>query len=138
MADGTALTTVEHVSEQRSYLFTATDPSGSEEEVIVVPCEDGVRAWVNRCTHERQRLDTGRGVAMRDGVIICPRHGSMFDSCSGYCDNGDATDTTLPQVDVHVEDGTVYLVDDGYTFEHEGGIEDGGTDGPNSTSHIGF
>jgi hypothetical protein len=37
---------------------------------------------------------------------------------------------------VAVEDGTVYLVDDEYEFEHEGGID--ADDGPSSTSHIGF
>lgn len=142
MADGRKLTTVDEVRERRSYLFTAWDPHGSEEEVIVVLCEDEgerVRAWVNRCTHEAQRLDVGRGVAMRDGQIICPKHGSMFDSCSGYCDNGDAAETTLPEVEVSVEDGTVYLVDEDYSFAHEGGLDAGdGDDGPSSTSHIGF
>ena len=140
----TELTTVSDVEENRSYLFTATDPHGSEEEIIVVPCkaedaDDPVEAWINRCTHEAQRLDTGRGVATRDGQIVCPKHGSMFDSCSGYCDNGDAADTTLPDVDVAAEDGVVFLTDDDYAFEHEGGVDaDEDDDGPSSTSHIGF
>lgn len=135
------LTTVSDVRDSRSYLFTATDPHDSEEEILVVPCDDDtdapVRAYVNRCTHEPQRLDTGRGVALRDDQIVCPRHGSMFDACSGNCDNGDAADTTLPDVDVETEDGRVYLTDDDYTFEHEGGIGSG-DDGPSSTSHVGF
>lgn len=96
----------------------------------------GVAAWINRCTHEAQRFDTGRGVPMRDGEIVCPRHGSFFDACTGHCDNGEAAGTTLPAVDVAVEDGTVFLVDEDYAFAHEGGIGDG--DGPSSTSHIGF
>lgn len=39
-----------------------------------------------------QRLDReiGTGAAMREGQLICPRHGSMFDAETGYCDNGDA------------------------------------------------
>ena len=157
MAEGAALTTVEAVHEEGSFLFTATNSFDMDEEIIVVPCEDddaltdheavadggtsgdadgGVAAWINRCTHEAQRFDTGRGVPMRDGEIICPKHGSLFDSCSGECDNGEAAGTTLPAVNVTVEDGTVYLVDEEYTFEHEGGIND--SDGPSSTSHIGF
>jgi nitrite reductase/ring-hydroxylating ferredoxin subunit len=151
---GATLTTVERVAEDGSYLFTATNSFDMEEEVIVVPCEDGtadgddtdgdgspadqpVRAWINRCTHEAQRFDTGRGVPMRDGEIICPKHGSMFDACSGDCDNGEAAGTTLPDVNVTVEGGEVLLADDEYTFEHEGSIDEGG-DGPSSTSHIGF
>ncbi|MFA9502715.1 Rieske (2Fe-2S) protein [Natrinema sp. H-ect1] len=135
--DGTRLTTVETVHENRSWLFTIRDQYGEPDEAILVPCEEGVEAWINRCTHEAQRLDTGRGVAMRDGQLICPKHGSMFDSCSGYCDNGEAADTTLPAVDVTVEDGVVYLTDDDFSFAHEGEIEDE-DDGPASTSHIGF
>jgi nitrite reductase/ring-hydroxylating ferredoxin subunit len=151
MADGARLTTVEDVREDGSFLFTATNSFDMDEEIIVVPCDDevaadggepvdgegGVAAWINRCTHEAQRFDTGRGVPMRDGEIICPKHGSMFDACSGECDNGEAAGTTLPDVDVAVEDGTVYLVDEEYVFEHEGGIDDG-EDGPSSTSHVGF
>ena len=150
MTDGAELTTVEAVHEEGSFLFTATDQFDMEEEVIVVPCEstngdgdtagdggdDPVTAWINRCTHEPQRLDTGRGVPMRDGQVVCPRHGSMFDSCSGECDNGHAAGSTLPAVDVAIEDGRVYLTDDDYTFVREGSIDDGG--GPGSTSHIGF
>ncbi|ELY67644.1 Rieske (2Fe-2S) protein [Natrinema versiforme] len=142
MSGRTRLTTVETVHENRSWLFTIRDQYGEPDEVILVPCEDdsGVEAWINRCTHEAQRLDTGRGAAMRDGQIICPKHGSMFDSCSGYCDNGDAADTTLPSIEVTVDDGVVYLTEDGVTFAHEGGIDDetDEDDGPSSTSHIGF
>ncbi|SFS02450.1 Ferredoxin subunit of nitrite reductase or a ring-hydroxylating dioxygenase [Halomicrobium zhouii] len=141
MPTGTELTTVSDVRENRSYRFTATDEYGAEEELIVVPCDEEdrpVRAFVNRCTHEAQRFDTGRGVAMRDGQIICPKHGSMFDACSGYCDNGDAADTTLPDVDLVVKDEAIFLTDDEYTFAHEGGIGEGDDDGPSSTSHIGF
>ncbi|UPW00005.1 Rieske 2Fe-2S domain-containing protein [Halorussus gelatinilyticus] len=174
MTGRTRLTTTETVRDERSWLFTVRDQYDELDEVILVPCEEertdggataesddsaadadpddpGVEAWINRCTHEAQRLDRGFGAAMRDGQIICPKHGSMFDACSGYCDNGDAADTTLPSVEVAVEDGAVYLADDGYEFVHEGSIEGGGEeagdgdesqddddDMPSSTSHIGF
>jgi nitrite reductase/ring-hydroxylating ferredoxin subunit len=151
MPDGERLTTVEAVREEGSFLFTATNSFDMDEEIIVVPCDDevaadggapvddegGVAAWINRCTHEAQRFDTGRGVPMRDGEIICPKHGSMFDACSGDCDNGEAAGTTLPDVEVAVANGEVFLVDDEYTFDHEGQIDDG-DDGPSSTSHVGF
>lgn len=137
MNDRTELTTVAEVHEDDSWLFTATDSRGMEEEVVLVRCEDGVEAWVNSCTHEAQRLDRGFGVAMRDERIICPKHGSMFDSCSGHCDNGKAADTTLVDVDIAVEDGTVFLTDDEYTFAHEGGLDDG-DDEPGSSSHLAF
>lgn len=130
------LTTVATVAEEGSWLFTVEGPHGDPEEVLLVPCDDGVEAWVNRCTHESQRLDPGRGAAIRDGQVICPRHGSMFDACTGYCDNGEAADTTLVGVDVTVEDGAVHLTDPDRRFRHAGGIDDDA--GPGSTSHLSF
>ncbi|RKD98007.1 Rieske (2Fe-2S) protein [Halopiger aswanensis] len=136
------LTTVETVHEEGSWLFTVRDQYGELEEALLVPCEAGVEGWINRCTHEAQRFDTGRGAPIRNGQLICPRHGSMFDTCSGYCDNGEAADTTLPTVEITVrDDGRVILTDDELSFVGEGGIdenEDDGDDGPASTSHIGF
>jgi len=143
MPEGTELTTVGEVRKQGSVLFTATNSFDMAEEVILVPCESDasvdapVRAWINRCTHESQRFDRGQGVAMRDGELICLKHGSMFDACSGDCDNGMAAGTTLPDVDVTVDDGTVYLTDKGYAFDHLGGLDDS-SGGPSSTSHVGF
>lgn len=96
-----------------------------------------MEAYVNQCTHEAQRLDTGRGAAIRAGQIICPRHGSLFDACSGYCDNGEAAETTLPGVEVTVADGDVYLSDTDYSYTHDGGADET-DDGPSSTSHVGF
>jgi nitrite reductase/ring-hydroxylating ferredoxin subunit len=150
MDDADAVADVADVPEVGSYLFTVTEPSGREEEVILVRHggdaggSDGddaaVSAWKNFCMHEPdQRLDrgVGNGAAMRDGRVICPRHGSMFDAATGYCDNGEAAGQTLVEVDVTVRDGVVYLADEGLTYGHAGGIdEDDGL--PGSTSHISF
>lgn len=137
MPNGTRVASVEEVPEVGSYLFTVSDRHSTDREVILVTCDEapGVRAWVNTCPHEFQRLDRGDGAAMRDGEVICPKHGSMFDACSGECDNGQAAGTTLPGVDITVSDGAVYLVDEGYTYRHEGGVDE---DGPGSTSHLSF
>ncbi|SDN17460.1 Ferredoxin subunit of nitrite reductase or a ring-hydroxylating dioxygenase [Halogranum gelatinilyticum] len=138
MQNATKLTTVATLAEGESFLFTVRERDGSEEEALVVHTADCVAAWLNFCQHETdQRLDRGTGAAIRDGEIICPKHGSMFDGCSGYCDNGKAADSTLVEVDVAVDDGTVYLTDDDYTFLHEGGIDDD-DDMPSSSSHLSF
>jgi nitrite reductase/ring-hydroxylating ferredoxin subunit len=152
--DATELVAVSEIPENGSYLFTVSEPSGLEEEVLVARTDAGmlsddedegetdstptVKAWKNFCMHEPdQRLDRGgdTGSAMRDGQVICPRHGSMFDLESGYCDNGDAAGQTLVEVDVTVEDGVVYLTDEALTFEHEGSMDDD-DDMPSSTSHL--
>jgi nitrite reductase/ring-hydroxylating ferredoxin subunit len=137
----TRLTTVDSVPENGSWLFTVRERDGTEAEVVLVRCPDddaaAVRAWRNFCQHETdQRLDRGVGAAVRDGEVVCPKHGSMFDACTGYCDSGEAADSYLSGVDVAVEDGVVYLTDPAVTYGHEGGVDD--DDGPSSTSHLTF
>lgn len=138
------LTSVDTVADEGSWLFTVRNTDGEDQEVILVPCENGdgppVEAWVNRCTHEAQRLHREEiGVVTREGEIICPKHGSAFDSCSGDCDNGPARNSTLWSVDIAVENGDVYLTDDEVRYLHEGPSRgDNDDDGPSSTSHLRF
>lgn len=141
MCARTRVTSVEAVHESGSYLFAVRDSYGEDGEVVVVPCEDGVAAFRNYCVHETdQRLAReGIGAVVRDGEMICPRHGSTFDTCSGDCDNGKAAGMTLADVDVAVEDGQVYLVDESLTYLYEGAVRGGDDDDddmPSSTSHI--
>ena len=144
MADRYRLTSVGTVEEEGSWLFTARDSAGSDTEVVLTPCDrDGdspVEAWVNRCTHEDQRLYREEiGAVIRDGGIVCPKHGSVFDACSGGCENGPAAESTLPHVGIEVEDGQIYLTDDEMQYLHDGPAEnDGEDDDPSSTSHLRF
>ena len=135
----TPITDADAVPEHGSYRFTVRESDDSEQEVILVRFGDGIAAWKNFCRHETdQRLDrgVGNGAAMREGAIICPKHGSAFDAESGYCDNGPAAGSTLAEVAVTVEDGTVYLTDDDVRYLHDGGTDD--DDAPGSTSHLRF
>lgn len=134
------LTDVETVQEAGSWLFTVQN-GADEQEVFLVPCDGDppVRAWVNRCTHEAQRLHREDiGVVMREGAIVCPKHGSAFDSCDGGCDNGPAAQTTLQSVEIAVENGDVYLTDDDVQFRRQGPADDDEDDLPGSTSHLRF
>ncbi len=135
----TRLTAVDVVQTEGSWLFTArTD--GTEDEIVLLPCGDEVAAYVNTCTHEQQRLDRGAdagGAIVRGGAVVCPKHGSAFDTCGGGCENGPAAGTSLLAVDVSVNRGDVFLTDDDWEFVREGGLDDG--DGqPSSTSHLRF
>ncbi|TKX55018.1 Rieske (2Fe-2S) protein [Halorubrum sp. SP3] len=147
---GYRLTTVETVREEGSWAFTARE-GDEDREVFLVPCADEpgeaddsvdppVRAWINRCTHEEQRLHReGVGAVTRGGSVVCPKHGSAFDSCEGSCDNGEAAGTTLRSIDVEVRDGAVFLTDDDLTYLYEGLPDDEGDDeGPASSSHLTF
>jgi nitrite reductase/ring-hydroxylating ferredoxin subunit len=136
------LTSVETVEEEGAWLFTVRDQHDENKEVLLVPCPDPagepVEAWVNRCTHEAQELyREGVGAVIREGEIVCPKHGSVFDSCSGYCDNGEAAETTLVSVEIEIEAGQIYLADENVQFIYEGPSNDNGSDtGPSSTSHL--
>ena len=135
------LTSVETVIDEGSWVFTIEDEFGELDEAILVPCRDGeepVRAWVNRCMHEDQRLyRRGIGAVIRDDQIICPRHESMFDNCSGDCDNGEAAGTNLIPIEIEIVDGQVRLTDETVSLCHAGTIDDD-DDGPSSTTHIQF
>ncbi|CDK39749.1 Rieske 2Fe-2S domain-containing protein [Halorubrum sp. AJ67] len=144
------LTTVETVREQGSWAFTARE-GDTDREVFLVPCADepdgeaersdrAVRAWINRCTHEDQRLHREEvGAVTRGESVVCPKHGSAFDACDGSCDNGEAAGTTLREIDVAVRDGAVFLTDDDLTYLYEGLPDDDGDDeGPASSSHLTF
>ena len=132
------LTDLETVREEGSWLFTVKSSIEDEQEVFLLPCEDGVEAWVNRCTHEDQRLYREEvGAVTRDGAVVCPKHGSAFDACEGNCENGPAAGSTLPGVEVTVENGQVYLTDDDVRYLHDGPAEDDDDDDmPSSSSHL--
>jgi nitrite reductase/ring-hydroxylating ferredoxin subunit len=133
----TRLVAVEEIPENSSFLFTVREADGEKEEVILVRLADGIAAWKNFCQHETdQRLDRGFGAAIRDDGIVCPKHGSMFDAETGYCDNGKAAGSVLASVEVSVEEGVVYLTDDDCRYLHDGGIDD--DDAPGSSSHLTF
>lgn len=142
------LTDVETVHKEGAWLCTVRNHRSEDVEIVLVPCEPDpatptVRAWVNRCPHEAERIYRDDvGIVERDGGIVCPKHGSIFDRCSGECDNGPAADSTLPAIDIAVEDGQVYLTDADVTYLYEGPrrADDGQPDDdmPESTSHLRF
>ena len=85
---------------------------------------DSVAGWLNYCQHFTHiTLDKGSGAEMRDGEVICTNHGAYFEADTGRCSFGPCEGAFLTEIDVCVEDGAVYLVDDDYTFVATGGIE---------------
>jgi len=141
MAPRYRLTSVDTVEQEGSWLFTVRDEHGEETEVVLVPCGESdappVEAWVNRCTHEDQRLHReGIGAVTRSGGIVCPKHGSVFDACSvttakppiRRCCRSISTSRT----DRYSSPTTMT------TYLREGPADDDDDDGPQSTSHLQF
>ncbi|WP_254823598.1 Rieske (2Fe-2S) protein [Haloglomus halophilum] len=145
MSPRTHLTSADDVPEQGGWLFTVEEPDGSLREVFLVELDDGIAAWKNYCQHEtdQELYREDIGAVMRDGGIVCPKHGSVFDAATGYCDNGKAAGSTLAEVDVTEELGQVYLTDEDVAFSHAGPADAGSEDDddddmPGSTSHMTF
>jgi nitrite reductase/ring-hydroxylating ferredoxin subunit len=99
---------------------------GSEAEVVVTKLDDGsVAAFGNYCMHWTDvRLDKGSGALVRNGEIVCQKHGATFQKESGYCDFGPCEGSVLETVDLAIEDGEVYLDDEDYEFSHVGPAEE--------------
>lgn len=93
-----------------------------EEEAILTRLDDGtVVAFRNYCQHWTDvRLDKGSGALVRNGELVCQKHGATFQRDSGYCDFGPCEGASLDTLDVTVEAGEVYLTDEAYEFVHQG------------------
>lgn len=125
--DSTMLVTLERIE------------TGETLEAILTRLGDGsVVAFKNQCQHWTDvQLDRGSGAAIRDGQVLCRKHGAAFQLESGYCDFGPCEGSTLITVETAVEDETVRLTDRDYTFVKTGGI-DRDPDDLSSGGRIGF
>ncbi|MFB6171184.1 MAG: Rieske (2Fe-2S) protein [Haloarculaceae archaeon] len=120
MDEASRIAATEDVPADSTLLFTVRD-GFDLEEAILVSLDDGVAAWKNHCQHWTDvRLDTGSGATIRDGQLLCGRHGALFERDTGHCTFGPCEGAYLAAVEVTVADGAVYLTDDRYEFEHLG------------------
>jgi len=127
-ADTTFLFRVRPVDdeEEREAILVRADGNGAESSdgEAANGDESEVAGWLNYCQHFTHiTLDKGSGAEMRDGEVICTNHGAYFEADTGRCSFGPCEGAFLTEIDVRVEDGTVYLVDDDYIFVAAGGIE---------------
>jgi nitrite reductase/ring-hydroxylating ferredoxin subunit len=117
MTDDGRIAAVDEIPDDGTLLFTIRD-GFDREEAILVDLADGVAAWKNYCKHWTDvRLDKGSGAAVRDGEILCQKHGATFDRASGHCDFGPCEGSSLDEVAVEVDAGAVYLAEEGYEFD---------------------
>lgn len=87
-------------------LLSIALPDG--RRVVLVRHAEGISALEDRCPHQAMPLSSGE--LLPDGTIECPWHGARFESRTGRCVQGPATDD-VPTCPVEVApDGTIYLV----------------------------
>jgi nitrite reductase/ring-hydroxylating ferredoxin subunit len=130
MATRRAVAPIEDVPDETTYLFTLRETeSGEEREAILVRADGELRAWLNYCQHYTHiKIDKGSGAEMRGEELICENHGAYFESESGLCTFGPCEGAYLNEIEIAVENGTVFLSDEDYEFVREGAIEGDGTD----------
>jgi nitrite reductase/ring-hydroxylating ferredoxin subunit len=120
MDEDSRIVAVEKIPDDSSFLFTVRD-GFDLEEAILLQLADGVVALKNYCPHWTDvRFDSGSGAELRNGELVCTKHGATFERDSGYCTHGPCEGATIDELDVTVEDGAVYLTDDEYDFEQTG------------------
>ena len=101
--------------------FTATDGFDSTEGLLTRLDDDTIVAYTNYCPHWRDvRLDKGSGATVRDGELVCGKHGAIFEKATGDCDFGPCEGAVLDAFEVTVADGAVYLTDDAWDGAERG------------------
>lgn len=121
MDEDRRIAAVHEVPTDGTLLFTIRQGFDKREAILTKLSDGTVVAFENSCPHWTDvRLDKGSSALVRDGEIVCQKHGATFEKDSGVCDFGPCEGATLDTIDVAVEDGAVYLADEEYTFENLG------------------
>jgi len=120
MDEDSRIAAVDEIPDDSTVLFTVRD-GFDLEEAILLRLADGVVALKNYCPHWTDvRLDSGSGAEVRNGELVCTKHGATFEKETGDCTHGPCEGATIEELDVTVADGAVYLTDDEYDFEQTG------------------
>ncbi|GAA0244284.1 Rieske (2Fe-2S) protein [Haladaptatus pallidirubidus] len=120
MDENRRIAMLSEIPDDSTFLFTIRN-GFDEEEAVLVTQGDDVLAWKNYCQHWTDvRIDRGDGATMRDGELVCGKHGALFEADSGVCSYGPCEGAVLDPVGVTVEDGAVYLTDPDYEFVQQG------------------
>ncbi|MGM0606105.1 MAG: Rieske (2Fe-2S) protein [Halobacteriota archaeon] len=113
------------VPRDSTVVVTVRDGDGTEMEAIVTKLADGsIVAFENACPHWLDvRLDKGDGGYVRNGELVCQKHGATFQRDTGVCDFGPCEGATLNPIDVTVVDGDVHLAEETVEFVRRGPID---------------
>ena len=125
MDDARRIVAADEVPSDGTVLFTLRNGSETVEAILTKLDDGAIVAFENACPHWTDvRLDKGSGAYVRNGELVCQKHGATFQRDTGYCDFGPCEGSILSTFDVTVEEGDVYLTDDTFAFEGLGGSDD--------------
>lgn len=89
MQAGTKIASADSVTLDNTLLFTIRNDDGEDVEAFLTRFADGVAAFRNFCSHWTDaRLDRGSGAPIRNGELVCRKHGATFEKDTGYCNFG--------------------------------------------------
>jgi nitrite reductase/ring-hydroxylating ferredoxin subunit len=88
-------------------------PDGRPREAIVLADDGGIpRAYLNLCRHLPIPLDAAtRRFLATDGMLQCLTHGARYRVEDGLCVSGPCRGASLYALQLHVEDGTLFVLD---------------------------
>lgn len=75
------------------------------KRIVVYHSEDGYYAVADECSHDYAPISTGR---VKDGEIVCPRHGARFDIKTGKVKAPPAV-VDIDTFETKVEQGNVFV-----------------------------
>lgn len=109
------------VTSDSTVVFTATGATQTEEAFLIEDGDGLIHAYLNRCPHLIDvRLDRGAGARIRDGELLCQRHGATFEPPSGRCTFGPPEGAILEEFEVSVTDEMVVLTDERFEAAERG------------------
>ena len=94
----------------------APSAEGMRREALVFKNERGeLRVFRNLCKHIPILLDAGsRDFLDHTGEYIrCNTHGALYRRDDGFCERGPCRGKSLDPVDYEIENGQVFVIDDG-------------------------
>ena len=80
-------------------------------DIVVVRCLRGIRAYENRCPHQRTTLETlpDRFLDESREILICTMHGARFRTSNGHCIWGPCKGQSLDAVAIRIDGDAVIL-----------------------------
>ena len=103
----------DEVTAEDTVVFTARSGFETTEGLLTRLGDGTVVAYTNYCPHWRDvRLDKGSGANVRNGDLVCGKHGASFEKATGHCDFGPCEGAVLDTFEVTVAEGGVYLTDE--------------------------
>ena len=103
----------DEVTAEDTVVFTARSGFETTEGLLTRLGDGTVVAYTNYCPHWRDvRLDKGSGANLRNGELVCGKHGASFEKATGHCDFGPCEGAVLDTFEVTVAEGGVYLTDE--------------------------